>query len=468
MRNLLIPIGVLALTGCGKFSIPESKMGAIDKIAPDSWTASSYARGGVDRAWVKRYSDGKLTRLVAEAMSSNPDMRVASERVRQAQQTAYIAGAPGRVKSSIGIDGNRRKNVFVGFPFGGSQTSNTYGIDWMVNWEPDLWGRVRAGVEASVADAQAVEMERRSAQSSLAARVCKAWFNLCEANQQNQLASEAHEVRVRTVESIRSKFELALAGEGGNASDLRLAETDIATSLANKAQREGEVEAAKRQLELLLGRYPSGIIGGKMTLPKLPPRPPAGLPSELLLRRPDILAAERRYASTGKRMIEAKRAIYPSFKLTGSTGTTTDQLSKILSSQFGIWSLGANISQNILTGGQVKGELKIRGSKQRQALAELHSTVLKAFGEVETALAADKWLARRITQMQKALDLAEDAASSAERDFADGNTDALTVLTAQTRKIEIASSVVTLRRMQLDNRVNLHLALGGEFKPQGK
>ncbi len=468
MRNIVLAIGILVLSGCGKFTIPDMKMGTMKKLAPDSWTASSYARGGVDRAWVKRYSDGKLNRLVAEAISSNPDMRVASERVRQAEQTAYLAGAPGRVKSSIGLDGQRRKNLFIGFPFGGSQTNNTYGIDWMVNWEPDLWGRVRAGVEASVADAQAAEMERSSVQSSLAARVCKAWFNLCEANEQNLLASEAHEVRKRTVESIRSKFELALTGEGGNASDLRLAETDIATSLANKAQREGEVDAAKRQLELLLGRYPSGIIGGKMILPKLPSRPPAGLPSELLMRRPDILAAERKFASAGRRITEAKRAIYPSFKLTGSTGTTTDQLSKITSSQFGIWSLGANLSQNILTGGQVKGEIKIRNSKQKQALAELHSTVLNAFGEVEAALAADKWLARRISQMQKALTLAKDAASSTERDYADANADALTVLTAQTRKIEIASQVVTLRRMQLDNRVNLHLALGGEFKPLGK
>ncbi len=465
-----LTVVVLSLAGCGKFSIPGTQIGAVQNMAPKggSWTASKHARGGVDRAWVKRFNDGKLERLVAEAVASNPDMRVAGERVRQAEQAAFLAGASSRVKSSVGLSGERRKTVFVGLPFSGSNISDNYGINWMVNWEPDVWGKVRAGVEAAVADAQAVELQRRSAESSLAARVCKAWFALCEANEQFQLAEDSHEIRVRTMESIRGKFELALSGEGGSASQLRLAETDVATSLATKAQRAGEVDVAKRQLELLLGRYPAGVVGGNIKLPKIPARPPAGLPSELLLRRPDILAAERRFTAKSKRIDEAYKTLYPSFKLTASTGTTTDSLSKILSSKFGVWSLGTNLTQNILTGGVVKGEIKTRKSKEREALADLQSTVLKAFGEVEGALARDKWLTKRIEEMQKALDLANDAAKAAEEDFSEANTDALTVLTAQTRRIEIASSVVLLRRLQLDNRVNLHLALGGEFRSQGK
>lgn len=461
-------VSVILTTGCSKFVLPTNKIGDLGEISPNSWAASNHAKGGVDRAWVSRYKDNTLNQLVAEAVTSNPDMKVASERVKQAQQTARLAGASSKVQSSIGLDGQRSKTVFVGFPFGGSQITNFFGVDWTASWEPDIWGRVRAGVAASVADAQSVELDRKAAESSLAARVCIAWFNLCEANQQSILAGEAYDVRKRTLESIRSKFELALSDEGGNSSDLRLAETDLATSLANKAQREGEVDAAKRQLELLLGRYPSGIIKGRTSLPKLPARPPAGLPSELLMRRPDIIAAERRYTSAGIRIKEARRAVYPSFSLTGSTGTTTDQLSQVLSSRFGVWSIGSNITQSLLTGGRVKGEIITRTSREREALAELHSTVLTAFGEVESALAADHWLAKRITEMQKALRLAEDAAKSAESDFADGNVDAIVILTAQTRRIEIASAVVTLRRMQLDNRVNLHLALGGAFQSQGK
>jgi len=463
---MLCSLGALALSGCHLTQAPESKMVAVKDMAPTSWTASKQARSGVDRAWVKRFKDKRLEKLVSEALARNPDMRVAAESVKQAQQAAYIAGASSRVLASAALDANRNKLIFVGFPFGGSQTSNNFGLNLNVNWEPDLWGRVSAGVSASLADMQAVEMDRKAGETSLAGNVCKAWFALCEANEQLSLASEAHGLRLKAVEAVRDRFELAVQDGAGSASDLRLAETDVAMSLALKAQRQGEVEAAKRRLELLVGRYPAGKVKGRLKLPSLPSRPPASLPSDLLMRRPDILAAERRYAATGARIREAKRAVFPIFKLTGSMGTTTESLSDILKSSFGVWSIGNNISQRILTGGKVTGEIATRESRERQSLAQLQSTVLKAFGEVESSLAIDKWLVRRIREMSKAEKLANDAVKASEEDYALGNASLLTVLTAQTRKIDISSQVVMLRRMQLENRVNLHLALGGEFTIQ--
>ena len=460
--------GIFCLSACHVTEPPESKMRAVENMAPESWTASKQGRSGVDRAWVKRFNDSTLDQLVAEAVARNPDMRVAAESVRQSQLAAQIAGASSRVMANAGVDANRRKIVFVGFPFGGSQTSDNYGLNLNVNWEPDIWGRVSAGVSASLAEMQSAEMERKAAESSLAGNVCRAWFALCEANEQLSLANEAHAIRLKTVEAVRDRFELALGEDGGGASELRLAETEVAMSLALKAQREGEVDAAQRRLELLVGRYPAAKLKGHMKLTSIPSRPPAGLPSELLMRRPDVIAAERRYAGSGMRITEAKRAVFPIFKLTGSTGSTTDSLSNILSSEFGVWSIGSNISQNILTGGLVKGEIALRRSRDRQNLAQLQSTVLKAFGEVEAALAADIWLAKRISEMNKAQKLANDAAKATEEDYALGNVTLLTVLTAQNNKIEIASQIALLRRLQLENRVNLHLALGGEFNTQTK
>lgn len=461
-------VGIFSLASCHVTEPPESKMRAVENMAPESWTASKEGRSGVDRAWVKRFNDSTLDQLVAEAVARNPDMRVAAESVRQAEQAARLAGASSRLMANAGVDANRRKIVFVGFPFEGSQTSDNYGLNLNVNWEPDIWGRVSAGVSASLAEMEAVEMDRKAAESSLAGNVCRAWFALCEANEQLGLAREAYGIRQKTVEAVRDRFELALGEEGGGATELRLAETEVAMSLALTAQREGEVDMAQRRLELLVGRYPAGKLQGRRVLPSIPSRPPAGLPSELLMRRPDIIAAERRYAGTGMRITEAKRAVFPIIKLTGSTGSTTDSLSNILSSEFGVWSIGSNLTQSILTGGQVKGEIAMRSSRERQNLAQLQSTVLKAFGEVESALAADTWLAKRINEMGKALKLANDAARATEEDYTLGNVNLLTVLIAENRKIEIASQVALLRRLQLENRVNLHLALGGEFKTQTK
>jgi outer membrane protein TolC len=199
-------------------------------------------------------------------------------------------------------------------------------------------------------------------------------------------------------------------------------------------------------------------------MPAVSTTPPAGLPSELLLRRPDIMAAERRYAAKVKRIKEAQLAVFPSFSITGSTGTTTEALSDIVNSDFGVWSVGANLLQPLLTGGRVRGEIRARKSGQREALAILQQTVLSAFGEVEQALADEKWLFQREREILEARDLARDAAQAAEDDYRDGNGDLLTLFVAETRKIQLESQSVTLRRLRLNNRIDLHLALGGGFE----
>jgi multidrug efflux system outer membrane protein len=323
---------------------------------------------------------------------------------------------------------------------------------------------VRAGQAADVAEWQAQGLEYNAAQTSLAAQIAKAWFALGETNEQVVLAQSALKIRKNTEEAIRDRFERALLAEGGTASQLRLAQVDVATAKAHLAQWQGERESALRQIELLAGRYPSGSDLSRKGLPALPGYPPAGLPSELLMRRPDVLAAERRFAATGERIREAKLAVFPSLKLNGAMGTSTDSLKDVLDSTFGVWSYGAAVSQPILTGGQLRAEQKAREDGEREALADLQQTVLTAFGEVEQALVADRYLGRRVAAFEEAATLANEAAKAAAEDFADGSEDVLTLLLALTRKIDSASALVTLRRLRLDNRINLHLALGGDFR----
>lgn len=453
----------LAAFGCvGK--PPESSMDRVSGLAPGGWSASKQARAGVDTNWVSRFRDSGLNALVREALSQNRDMRIAAERVYRAAEAARISDATSRPQVGLSANGTRRKNIFVGFPFGGSQIANSYGVEMKIDWEPDIWGSARAGKSASLAEWQAGGQDYRAARASLAAQVCKAWFALAEAGEQVSLAKQALEIRKKTEAAVRGRFERNMREEGGTASQLRLAQTDVASAKADLSAKRGELESARRQLELLVGRYPAGKLTGARKLPRIPSAPPSGLPSELLLRRPDILAAERRYSASIKRVKEAKLSVFPSFKITGTAGTTTDALGKILNSDFGVWSVGSNIALPVLTGGRVKGEIRVRKSKQREALASLHKTVLAAFGEVERALAAERWLRRRENEMRQALALARDAAKAADDDFRDGNGDLLTLFTAQTRRIQLESQYTSLRRLRLTNRVDLHLALGGGFK----
>lgn len=442
---------------------PDSSIGVVSGKTPSTWSATRQARAGVDADWVKRFGDSRLTMIVNEALRSNQDMRIAAERVIRAGEAARVASALSQPQVGLTTKGNRQKIRFIGFPFGGSVTSESYGVDLKVDWEPDIWGRARAGKSASIAEWQAGGQDYRAARASLAAQVCKAWFALAEANEQVALAKEALTIRKKTEDAVRDRYERDMRAEGGSASQLRLAQTDVASAKADLSAKQGNLETARRQLELLVGRYPSAKVAGRASLPALPSSPPSGLPSELLLRRPDIMAAERRYASTRKRIKEAKLALFPSFKITGTAGTTTDSLSKIINSDFGVWSIGANVFYPILAGGRIRSEVRVRHSNQREALATLHKTVLNAFGEVEQALANERWLQRREHEIREAMNLARDAAKAAGDDYRDGNGDVMTLFVAQSRKIQLESQYASLRRLRLTNRIDLHLALGGGF-----
>lgn len=470
----------LLLWGC-QATPPSLRTSEIGVETPSTWSASKVGRAGVDQAWIERFRDPTLKRLASEAVRNNPDLKTAASRVRVAASTAQIAGAARRPQMNAVLSGNRRKTNFIGFPdFGGfgegggtgsqpsiiSTISDTFGASLDLSWEADLWGRIRAGESAALAEMQAAEADFRAARASLVAQVAKAWFALTEASQQLALAEETVTSFSSTEDVIADRFEIGELDGGGTGAQLRLAKSDVASALEQVAQRKDILQQARRQLEVLLGRYPKNLLQENLELPRLPSPPPAGLPSELLLRRPDVQAAERRFAAQAQRIEEARLALFPQLSLTASGGTSTDSLRDVLNSDFGVWSLAGNIIQPILTGGRLLAEKTIREEQEGQALASLQSTVLQGFLEVELALEADQYLAERQAALETAVSLAKEADRAARADYRDGVGDILTVLTAQSQALQLSGQLISIRRLRLDNRVNLHLALGGDFTPK--
>lgn len=461
---------VVVLAGCaGK--VPDSRIGAVGIATPESWAATPEARAGIDTEWVSRIGGTQAEALVAEAFRRNPDMRVAAERVNRAVAAARTAGAAIRPQVSAGVNGTRQKQIFVGLPIGNgngipSAIFDNFGANLTVAWEPDVWGFRRAGQSALIADAQAEGNSYRAARASLAAQVMRAWLGLAEASEQVALASKTQTLLEATHDIVRERFGRALVENGGSAAELRLAESELATNEALMAQRKGEREQAIRQLEVLLGRYPAGLVNGTAFLPEIPPMPPAGLPSELLLRRPDILEAERRFASSASLVRQGRLAFFPSFSMTGSAGTTTDTMSEVFQSEFGVWSLAGGLTQPIWAGGRLRDDLARLQSDERSRLAQLQGVVLRALGEVEQALVAERFLLAREKAIVKALKSAEAAVEAASDEYSSGIGDSLTLITAQSNQISLASQRVTLKRLRLDNRITLHLALGGDYRPR--
>jgi NodT family efflux transporter outer membrane factor (OMF) lipoprotein len=460
---------------------PGSRLEEAGLEVPPDWSSLPAANRPVDPGWMRRFGDRRLDALIAEAEQRNPDLKIAASRVAQAAEQARIVASAGRPNAFLGFGARRTRQNFIGYPdFGGGapgdgapaeetvlqNLSNTFGPSLDISWEVDVWGRIRQGTSAAMAEAQGVEMDFAAARTSLAAQVAKAWFALAEAEEQNRLAAETLQATEETERALRDRFRAGQADGQIVGAQYRLAKSDTASARAALEQAAGARDAARRQLETLVGRPARGTLVGPATLPAPPPRPPAGLPSDLLLRRPDVRAAERRFAASGKKTEEARRALFPQFKLTATTGTSTDDLGSILDSDFGVWTLAGNVVQPILTGGRLRAEIRVREEQDREAVAALQKAVLQAFGEVETALAADAFLARRESALKEAVALANEADSEARAAYRDGVGDILTVFATQNRRLATEAQAITVRRLRLDNRINLHLALGGDYTPK--
>ena len=418
------------------------------------------------------FGDKQLSSFVREALAHNRDLKAANSRIEIALANAKIAGADLYPQIDGNFSSRRQKQNFIGFPFGGggggvpSATFNQFGLSLDISWEIDLWGRIRAAESAAVAQFEASSFDLATAQLSLAGQSVKAWFALAEARDQLALSQQTLSVFSDTEGIIRDRFEGGIEDAGrGNASQLLLSEADVATAQDTLEARRELVERTTRQLEVLAGRYPAGKAGKSARLPSFPAKTPIDLPGTLLDRRPDLAAAERRIAAADKSLLEAKRAVLPAISLTSGGGTSSNDITDLLDGNFSVWSLAGNIAQPILRGGVLRAGKARREAERDLAAANFEQAALTAFAEVENALAAEKYLANRVQSLTRAAQLSDDAYNRALQEYTGGTGDLLTLLTSQQTTFNRKSQLIALRRLRLENRVDLYLALGGSFRP---
>lgn len=464
-------ITAVLLAGCA--SAPESKVGDLPVALPSGWTADAVAHetlqgitpeeyGG---GWLADFDDPVLPELVYRAQAQNFNLQAAAARLGVVEAEAAITGAELYPQIGAGFDGARQKINFAAQGFGNtnqSTTFNNYNLNANVSWELDVWGRVRDGQSAAIGDAQAAAADLRGARQSIAANTATLWFELIEARQQAELAESTHASFQKATDSIQRRFESGVSP----ALDLRLSKAQTASALAAMEARKADLDFAKRNLEVLLGTYPSAAIAASPQLPDITRPVPVGLPSELLERRPDLVAAERRLAAQDKRISEARKAFLPAISLTGAYGTTSTQLENILDNSFSVWSFAGNLLQPIFQGGRLTGQLRRAKAAAQEALANYGQASLEAFNEVEQALAAEKFLNARVAALRVASEENAAAETNAMQQYERGLTDIITVLESQRRAFDSRSAYINTRTLRLVNRVNLYLSLGGDFAPQ--
>jgi NodT family efflux transporter outer membrane factor (OMF) lipoprotein len=400
--------------------------------------------------WLATFRDDQLTAAVAEAMANNPDLRVGAARVEQAMLYAKLAGA--KLYPSVDLLGR------AGLKLSGDN-SGLQGALLSMTWELDLWGRVRYGRAAAAADAASAEADFVYARQSMAALVAKAWFLATEAGLQAEQARAtlgSSEELVRLAEA-RSRIGV------GNDEDIYIARAGVGASRDVLRQIELGRDQAIRALELLIGRYPAAAAAVTPSLPGQPAAVPAGLPSQLLERRPDVIAAERRVAAAFHRVGEAKAARLPTIALTAGASVISSDLFVLKERDNPIWNLGASLLAPIYRGGALKTQVEIRTAEQKLAVAAYASIGLRAFGEVESALAAElaarereQILAQTLADNQRAFDVVQ-------TQFRVGSTDLRFVTQRQLALQSTQSALIRAQAEQRVQRVNLHLALGGSF-----
>jgi NodT family efflux transporter outer membrane factor (OMF) lipoprotein len=456
-RRIIVGVICATMAGCALKKPPDAaeiKEQALPKVGvPAQWTARGAGAGQVADNWLVTFHDDQLTAAVVEAIAHNTDLRVGAARVEQALLYAKLAGA--RLYPSVDLLARGGGKM-------SGDNSGLHGAALTVTWELDLWGRVRYGRAAAAADAVSAQADFEYARQSIAALVAKSWFLATEAG----LQAEVARATIRDGEALVSLAETRARVGVGNDEDIYVSRASVGTYRDALRQIELGREQALRALELLLGRYPAAAAGITATLPGQPDAIPAGLPSELLERRPDVVAAERRVAAAFNRVGEAKAARLPAIALTAGVSAISSDLFVLQSRDNPVWNLGANLLAPIYRGGALKTQVEIRTAEQKQAIAAYASVGLRAFSEVENALSAEIAAREREQILTQTLADSRRALEVVQTQFKVGSTDLRFVTQRQLALNASQSALVRVQTEQRVQRVNLHLALGGSFEPR--
>jgi len=445
---------VAALAGCMLGNPPARQDLARDALPnfkiPERWVESHTVAGDVAQPWLANFKDPQLEALVREALANNPDLQVAAARVEQAAGYVKAAGATLYPQVNALARGGGALS---------GDSSGLEGVGIFANWELDLWGPVRAGREAARDQYTSAALDAEYARQSLAALVAKSWFLATEARLQKAIAEEMAGSSEKQLALTQDRLRVGR----GDEYDVALSKANLATFRDSVRSLDLAYQQALRALEALAGRYPAATVQVPAQLIALPGPVPVGMPSELLERRPDVIAAERRVAAAFYRVEESKAARLPRISLTAAVTSISSELFVLKDRDNPVWSVGASLTAPLFTGGALTGQIDVRTAEQKQALAEYARIGSRAFGEVENALSSAFALEDREVILTEAVAANARALELANVRYRVGVGDLRAV---QQQSLALHAARTALLRVQVERlvqRVNLHLALGGSF-----
>ncbi|HSH09737.1 MAG TPA: efflux transporter outer membrane subunit [Oceanipulchritudo sp.] len=457
-RNQFYWISGLLLAGCA-VTPPPSAEEALEQALPETTQvreqfAADQSRpiGALPANWIESFQDPQLNAIIDEALANNLNLRAAASLVEAS--SGLVTQVSAQMKPVVAAAGQGTEQGFEG-----GMRSSPSQASLNVSWELDIWGRVRAETAAAESEFQAMTAEYEFARLSLKAQVAKAWFTAVEIRKQLEYAQEVVDLYRKTLEITEIKYEYGDA----DMKNVHLARADLGTAQERLRQVEGADKIARRSLEILVGRYPSAEMEIATEFVAVPPPIPVGLPSELLERRPDLVAAERRVAAAFNMTFAAKAARLPTIGLSAGAGVANNELASLLGAGDAFWNVGANFLAPLYAGGALQTQVEIRTSQQEAALSQYGQRALVAFGEVENALSNETLLAQREELLRAIVQDNRSAVELAQTQYENGLVELLSVLQMQARLVNSQIALISIRNSRLAERINLHLAIGGDF-----
>ncbi len=460
IRLAAIPsLAALLLGGCTvgpKYVRPTAKVPPQYKEAGD-WMPAQPSDDLSKGPWWRIYGDPQLNALEDQVTASNETLKAAQAQFLEARAAVRVARSPFFPVVTGGATASRTRTSQNKPSVTAAETNNDFQLPFDVSYEPDVWGRVRRSVEAARSEAQATAADLASANLSLHAELALDYFQLRGLDSEQQLLNSTVTAYERTLELTRNRYQGGIA----SAVDVAQAQTQLETTRAEAADVGIQRAAFEHAIAMLIGKTSYEFTQVPLPLTYSPPPIPVGLPSELLERRPDVAAAERRVQEANAQIGVARAAYFPSFSITGTGGFESARIGNLLEGPSGFWSLAGSAAELIFDGGQRRGLTEKARASYDQFVDNYRQTTLTAFQEVEDNLAALRILDSETTTQDAAVAAAQHSLDLSNSRYKGGVANYLEVTTAQSAALGDERAAVDVRTRRLVASVLLIKALGG-------
>jgi NodT family efflux transporter outer membrane factor (OMF) lipoprotein len=461
MRRVAALAAAVLFTGCAvgpDYQRPEVPM-TVDYKDVEGWKPATPADVRRRGAWWEVYGDEQLNALEAQVDVSNQNLLAAEAQFRQARALVGEARAQLFPTAGIGVSfarSHQSGNLFGNLGGSGKDVSD-YSLPVSINWELDVWGRIRRNVESQEANAQALAADVESARLSLQAELAADYFQLRSLDADRAIFASSIAAFERSLKLTQSRY----AGGIASRDDVAQAETQLESTRAQAIDLDVQRAALENAIAVLIGVPPASFSLPPMPLDAEPPAVPVGVPSELLERRPDVAAAERAVAAANAQIGVAIAAYYPSVTLSADGGFESSHISDWLTWPSRFWSVGPTVSETLYDGGFRASQTEAARAQYDSTVASYRQSVLTAFQQVENNLAALRILEREAEVTAKAVEAARQSVALTTNRYKEGAASYLDVVVVQTAALnnERANNDVRGRRMVAS--VQLIQALGG-------